>query len=312
MNDLVFYFNGEFVPESEARISTFDSAVSFGDMVFEMTRSFNGKPFRLEHHLKRLYASIRYMEIDPKMEMEEMLEVTLETVERNTPNMNGVDFGITHNVSRGPSPRFAFAFPKGIRPTISISCYPLAETVGEMAKFYKVGLHAVVPRQMSIPARFLDPKVKNRSRAFYQLANNQVHKVDPEAWALLSDDDGFITEGTGSNFLLVRDGVLLSPEPRNMLRGVSRDMAIDLAKKLGIEFKECNLEPYDVANADEAFFTTTPYCLIPATRFNGYPIGDGKVGPITEKLTEAWSSEVGVDILAQAQEYSKLGQALEV
>ena len=115
------------------------------------------------------------------------------------------------------------------------------------------GVHAVVPTQRSVPSRLIDPKIKNRSRIYYQIANLQAQKVDAEAWALLTDEDGFLTEGTGSNFFVVKDGGLLTAEPRNILRGVTRQAVLELAESLGLSCRECNLEPYDVMTADEAF-----------------------------------------------------------
>ena len=100
-------------------------------------------------------------------------------------------------------------------------------------------------------SRLIDPKIKNRSRIYYQIANQQAHKVDPMASALLTDDDGFITEGTGNNFFIAKDGELFTPEPRNILRGVTRQTVMELAADLGIRCRERNLEPYDVAGAGE-------------------------------------------------------------
>ena len=128
-------------------------------------------------------------------------------------------------------------------------------------------------------------------------------KFEKNASALLTDENGFITEGTGNNFFLIKDGELFTPEGRNILRGVTRGAVIELADELGIPCHETNLEPYDLANADEAFITSTTIAIMPATKFNGMEIGDGKVGPMVKSLTDAFSEMVGVDIVAQAKEY---------
>ena len=125
------------------------------------------------------------------------------------------------------------------------------------------------------------------------------------ASALLTDDDGFITEGTGNNFFIAKDGELFTPEPRNILRGVTRQTVMELAADLGIRCRERNLEPYDVAGADEAFNTSTTIAVMPVTRFNGLPIGDGKVGPMVRSLIDAFSELVAVDIVAQAKQYKE-------
>ncbi len=299
------YFNGQFVSEAEARVSIFDSALMYGDMVFEMTRSYNGEPFRLRHHLERLYAGLTILEIDCGLTLDEMEAATLQTVEMNRPCFyEGLDFQIMHNVSRGPLALYSSVFPEGLRPTVTINCWPLTWHLSGIADMYEAGVHAVITPQRSVPSRLIDPKIKNRSRVYYQVANQQAQKVDPKAWALLTDDDGFITEGTGSNFFIVMRGELFTSEPRNILRGVTRQAAIELAAELGVPCHERNLEPYDVAMAEEAFFTTTSYAVMPATRFNGQPIGGGKVGPVTRRLLDGWCQMVGVDMVAQSKEYT--------
>ena len=224
------YLNGEFVSEADAKVSIFDSALMFGDMVFEMTRTFNGEPFRLREHLERLYIGLRILEIDCGLTIDEMEEATHQTIEVNRACFSeGEDFQIMHDVSRGPLGFYQSIFPEGGRPTISINCWPLMWHLASVADAYDTGVHAVIPPQRSVPARLIDPKIKNRSRVYYQVANQQVKKVDPEAWALLTDEDGFITEGTGANFFIVKAGELFTPEGRNILRGVSRQALIEIA-----------------------------------------------------------------------------------
>lgn len=300
------YLNGRFVPESEARISIFDSALMVGDMVFEFTRTFNGEPFHLRDHLERLYTGLKILEIDCGLTLEEMEAATLKTVEINRPCFStGTDFQIMHNVSRGPVGYYPILFPEEARPTIAIATWVMSIQVGALAEAYETGVHAVTPRQQAIPARFIDPKIKTRSRVYYQIADLQVKKIDPKAWALLLDE-GFITEGTRSNFFIIKDGQLLTSEPRNILRGVTRQQVLALARELGLPCRECNIEPYDVITADEAFYTGTSFSILPATRFNGHPIGSGRPGPITERLIGAWNELVGVDIKAQARMYAEL------
>ncbi|MBV7330576.1 aminotransferase class IV [Chloroflexi bacterium TSY] len=301
------YFNGEFVAESDARVSIFDSALMFGDMIFETTRTFNGQPFRLRDHIDRLYVGLRTLEIDCGLTADEMEAATLQTIERNRPCFpDGLDFQIVHNVSRGPLGLYHLVFPQGLQATIVINCWPLTWHLAAMADDYGNGVHAVIPAQRSVPSRLIDPKVKNRSRIYYQSANLQAQKVDPNAWALLIDEDGFLTEGTGSNFFLVKDEQLLTPEPRNILRGVTRQATLELANRLDLPCRECNLEPYDVMTADEAFFTSTPFSIMPATRFNGHAIGAGRPGPVTQRLMDAWNQMVEVDMVAQAQAYAAM------
>jgi branched-chain amino acid aminotransferase len=300
------YFSGEFVPESEARVSIFDTALMSGDMVFEMTRTYNQEPFRLRHHLERLYAGIKALEIDCGLSIDEMEEATHQTLEVNRLAFpHGLEIQIMHNVSSGPLALYKTVFPEGLKPTVTINCWPLTWHLARVADQYETGVHAVIPPQRSVPARLIDPKIKNRSRIYYQVANIQASKVDKDAMALLTDEDGFLTEGTGANVFLVKGGELFTPEPRNILRGVTRGAVIDLASDLEIPVHEKNLEPYDMVTANEAFFSGTSMFLLPITWFNGLPVGDGNVGPMAKSLIAAFSDTVGVDIVAQAKQYEE-------
>lgn len=303
------YFNGEFVDESEARISVYDSALMFGDMIFEMTRSFNKKQFRLREHLDRLYASARYIQLDleGRMSKEEMEAAVYQTIEVNEPFFAPDDeHRIMIDVTRGLLGLYdgEVGVPGGMN--IVIADFPLRWTVCSMGPLFDKGINAVIPSQRAIPASLLDPKVKNRSRLHYLMANIQVSGyAGDNNWALLLDTDNHIAEGTGDNFFIVKNGELLSPEPRNILRGISRDYVFELCAQLGLTHRELNLDVYDVVNADEAFMTGTPFCLLPVTSLMGQTIGDGKMGPVSRRLLDAWSQNVGVDIIAQIQGWSK-------
>ena len=298
----VAYLNGDFVPETEAKITLFDSQNHVGDMVHENTRTYGHRLFKLREHMERLYNSMAAVEIDCGLTLEQMEEVTLDLLKRNEHTLAPEeDCFFIHDVSRGPHEYYAEAFPEGLGPTIGIYLWPLTSILANRVKEYDSGVNAVIPRQRHVPARFIDPKVKSRSRLHYQMAELEMKRWGPDAWAILLDEDGFLTEGTGSNFFLVKDGTVLSPEPRNILRGVTRQTVIEMAEKTGIAFVEKNLEPYDAMTADEAFFTTTSIFMMPATRFNDRPIGDGEVGPIYRRLANAFIESIGVDFIEQAR-----------
>lgn len=305
----VVYFNGDFVPEIDARISIFDSALMVGDMVFEMTRTFNQQPFRLRHHLERLYASLEYARIDCGLTIDEMESATHETIERNLPSLENFDIQIMHDVSRGALELYETIVREGTRPIVTINVLPLVRHIGRSAGAYRSGVHFVITPQLSVPARYIDPKAKNRSRIFYKIAELQAAQIEQGAYALLRDERGFITEGTGNNVFMVRDGQILTPKPHDILRGVSREFCMELASKLGYNVCEEDIEPYDFREADEAWYTSTTVCMVPITRFDLRPIGDGAPGPVYEKLLAAWSEEVGVDIAGQALEYGKIAGA---
>ena len=307
MAQRLVYMNGEFLNEKDAKISIYDSALMFGDMLFEMTRSFNQIQFKLREHLERLYTGIKILQIPLKISIEEMEKICLQTVEKNIPFFDKNDeHRLLINVSRGPLGIYAPIFDNKIEPTIVVADFPLKWTVAGLAKFYDIGLNLVVTSQRAIPAHLMDPKIKNRSRIWYQMANIEVSKVEGENnWALLLDTDGFVTEGTGDNFFLVKNNKVYTPEGRNILRGISREYIFQLCKQLNIECIEKNLEIYDVYNADEAFVTATPFCIMPVTSLNQNKIGDKIIGKITNELINTWSSNVGLDIVGQIREFSK-------
>ncbi len=305
MSDRVVYFNGDFIPEIEARISIFDSALMYGDMVFEMTRTFKQKPYCLRQHLERLYASLDYVQIDCGLTIDEMATSTQQTLERNLPAVEDYDVQIMHNVTRGGLGLYDTLIKEGTAPIITINVLPLVRHIGSGASKYDEGAHFVITPQQSVPSRYIDPKAKNRSRIYYKLAELQAGQMEAGANALLTDEHGFITEGTGNNFFMVRDGEIFTPRPRDILRGVSRQACMELAGALDIPVHETDIEPYDVRAAHEAWYTSTTICMQPITRFNFQPVGDGKPGPMYHKLLAAWSQEVGVDIARQAREYAQ-------
>jgi branched-chain amino acid aminotransferase len=307
MNELMVYMNGHFVPESEAKISIYDSALMFGDMVFEMTRSFNNKQFKLREHLERLYAGIKILQIPLKMSIDEMEEIVYSTIAINQQFFEEEDeHRVMIDITRG-----ALSIYHGVKdiqkePNVIISDFPLRRTVSSMGPLFDSGINAVIPSQRAIPASLLDPKIKNRSRIHYLTANIEVSNyLGDNNWALLLDPDGFVAEGTGDNFFIVKDNTIITPEGRNVLRGISRDYIFELAIQLGVNCIEKNIDTYDVYTADEAFMTGTPFCLLPVTSLNFSKISDAIIGNITKLLIETWGVNVGVDIVKQIKGYSK-------
>lgn len=301
----VVYLNGEWVPETEARISIYDSALMFGDMVFEMTRSFNKRQFKLGEHLKRLYASMHFVSIPEPMPIDALEALCHEAVRRNEAVfLDSDEHRLLINVSRGPLSIYRDVFADGAGPTVVVADFPLKWTVSGMGRLFEGGINAVVTSQRAIPASLLDPKVKSRSRLHYMMANIEAANWrGDDNWALLLDPDGFVAEGTGDNFFIVIDGELVTPEPRNILRGISRDYIFELALQLGISCVERNIDVYDVMGADEAFMTGTPFCMLPVSRINGKPIGTGQRGPVFNQLLDRWSENVGVDIESQLKAF---------
>ena len=299
MTNRQVYLSGTMVAEEDACISIFDSAVTLGDTVTESTRTFAHQPFKLERHIERLYKSLKVTRIDPGMDEDAMKRTTLEVLQANLPTFSDdEDCWIVHNISRGLS--MLGPDPTVQRGGATVMIFTRPMDLRGWAKFYQEGCHAVTAMSRMVPSQALDARVKNRSRMAYTLAEMEVKLVDPDAQGVILDIYGNVAENKGGNIFIVAEGRLHTPFADNCLAGISRETVFELARDLGIELCEGHLQPYDLYTADELFFTSTPYCIMPATRFNGLVVGDGQVGSITRRLLSAWSELVGVDIIQQA------------
>ena len=297
----VVYLGGKLVPASKAHISIYNMGIVLGATVTDMLRTFRKKPYRLEDHVRRFYESCKYAHLDPALSAEETASVTRELIDHNGALLPSEgELGVIYFITPGENLSYAGSAGTGqkMEPTYCIHSFPLPFFLFQ--NVMTEGAHLVVPSTRHVPPQCVDPKIKNRSRLHWWLADYETHLVDREAMTWLLDLDGNLTESGGANVLIVKNGTVLSPTPRNILLGVSRKVVIELCTKLGIPFVERDLQLHDALTADEIFLTTTPYCMAPVTRVNGLPIGDGKVGkPIFERILAAWSAEVGVDIRRQ-------------
>ena len=294
------YVNGEMVPEEEARISIFDSAVLIGDSVIETARTFHHKLFRWPEHRDRLLRSIKAARMTLGMTTEELDRVTRKFLEDNLPTLeDGDEGGVGHLVSRG---RMGLVLPP-TESTFVMYFYPLSTGLKAKASYYDKGLHVVTPPTRHMHPLTIDPKIKYRSRLHFSLADAEARLVDPDALPLMLDHQGNLAEGTGWNFFVVNRGEVYTPSERNILQGVSRLTTIELARGLGMTVRETDIQPYHATTADEAFMTSTSLCMMPVTRFNGQPIGDGRPGPCTLRLIERWKEYVDFDFVAHAKRW---------
>lgn len=297
-NQRVAYYNGAYVPESEVRVPFRDRSFLYGDAGFDLTRTFNGRPFKVREHIDRLYRTLAYLGIDPGLSPKEMTEITGEVLERNRHLIpEGEDFWLGQRISRG----LAAVGDEGWEqdgPTVIVECRPLP--LRARAAYFVEGIPVIVPSQRRIPPDSLSPRAKSHNYLNMILANLEVEAQNPRAWALLMDHNGNLAEGMGSNLFIVRDGVLATPHERFVLPGISRQTVIELAGELGIACVERDIDLFDAITAEECFLTSTSLCLCPVSSVNGRRVGDGSVpGPVTARLTEAYSELVGCDIVGQ-------------
>ncbi len=301
-DDYTAYFNGEWIPYKDVRISPDDRGFMVADVVFDIGRTFNGVPFVLDRHIDRLYRSLKFLRIDCGLTPVEMTTLCVEGVRRNEEHLDSVgDFAIHPFVTRGmQARRVGEAGPA----TVCIGIKPVA--FASFAHFYTQGAHGVIARTRSYSSQFIDPKVKHHSRLNFVQAELEVADVDPDAQPILLDDAGNLTEGIGYNVFLVKDGVLKTPTDRSILQGVSRGVLIELAVRLDIPFSEEDLQPYDLYTADEFFFSRTSPRIVPVSRVDNRMVGEECPGPVTRQLLSAHSEMVGVDIVDQAMHYANL------
>ena len=285
----IVYLNGEMVPESRAVISVRDRGFVYGDAVFDTTRTFGGRIFKLSEHLDRFFNSLRYLRMDPPLTKRQFADITMQVLEANLPLLEeGGDYWVTQRVTRGAP---------GGSPTVIVECVPLP--FAQRAAYYRDGMPVIVPSVRRTPPDAMSPRAKMHNYINLVLATQEVEAQNPDAWPILLDMNGNLCEGPGANIFLVKDGEVLTPREQYVLAGISRETAIDLAHELGIPLREADIDLYDAYTADEAFITSTSFCIVPVSSFNGSAIGGGVPGPITDRLTRAYSGLVGVDIAAQ-------------
>jgi len=297
-NERVAWFNGKIVRESEVVIPFRDQGFLRGDAVFDMTRSFNGKAFRLKEHIARLYRSLKYLDIDPGLPPAEMAAISEEVLERNRHLLGqGEDYWIAQRISRGVN-RVPGDNWDHYGPNVIVECVPLP--LRERAKHFRDGIDVITPSLRRTPPDSLSPRAKMHQYLNLVLADREVKAQNPSAWAVLLDANGNLSEGQGSNIFLVRDNSLLTPKEKYVLPGVSRQAVIDLARQIEIPCEEADIDLYDAYTADECFLTSTSLCICGVRSLNGRIFAAGKIpGPITQRLIEAYKKLVECDFVAQ-------------
>jgi len=293
----IAYFNGRYVPERLVLVPFRDRGFKYGDAVFDTTRTFGHRVFKLAEHVERLYRSLRYLRIDPGVTPDAMVAITEEVLRQNLPLLDpDDDYWVTQRVTRGLDPSARATWPQD-GATVIVECVPLP--LRERAALYRDGIRMVTPSVRRTPAASLSPRVKTHNYLNLIAGDLEVRAQDPGAWAILLDTAGNVTEGLGSNVFLVDRGTLLTPREQSVLSGISRETVIDLAREAGIAVVEKDLDLYDAYNAEEAFLTSTSLCVCPIASVNGARIGASVPGPMTRRLTEAYCRFVDFDFVAQ-------------
>jgi branched-chain amino acid aminotransferase len=272
------YIDGEFHDKENAKISVFDHGLLYGDGVFEGIRFYNGRVFRLDEHIDRLFDSARAIALNIGMEKSAVIEATLETIRQNNLQDGYIRLVVTRGVGDlGLNP---YLCPKAsiIIIASAITLYP--------AEKYENGLEVVTCATRRIPHGALSPMVKSLN-----YLNNVLAKIEAinagAGEGLMLNEQGFVAECTGDNIFIVKNGVISTPPiASGALAGVTRAVVFELAREFGIPIVEPMMTRYDIFTADECFLTGTAAEVIPAVKLDTRPIGDGRPGPITRRLIE--------------------------
>ena len=273
---LWIYVGGKYVSKDEAKISVFDHGFLYGDGVFEGIRAYEGKVFRLEEHLKRLYNSAKAISLEIPFSREDLKEKVLETLRKNKLK----DAYIRLVVSRGEGdlgldPRKC-PHPQLIIITHHIVMYP--------EELYEKGIEVIVSSvRKNIPSA-LDPRIKSLNYLNNILAKIEAN-IQGASEAIILNKDGYVAECTGDNIFIVKEGVIITPPIWiGVLEGITRSAILKLAIKEGIPIKEEPFTTSSLYNSEECFLTGTAAEVAPVTKINKKIVGEGKMGKITRKL----------------------------
>lgn len=274
------WLNGEIMPLESAVTSVADHAHLYGDGLFEGIRIYHGKVFKLDEHLKRLYHGIAYMGYEMSIKRDELRAIVLDVCKQSELKEGYIRLNVTRGTGLGLDPKKMESRQPNVMVMVSsLALYP--------AELYEVGLTVVTSSIRVIPPDSLDPRVKCIGRYASNIMAKALANRQGAGDCLMLNHQGYVAEGTGNNFFLVKDNVISTPHPScGILQGITRDTVIELARGAGYEVREENLTLYDVNAADEAFFTGTATEVIPAVSLDGQRIGCGTPGEVTLKLMQ--------------------------
>jgi len=279
-NEWIAYVNGDYVRQSEAKISIFDHVVLYGDGVFDTCCSRNGYIFKLEQHLNRLYQSAKAFLIEVPLNKEALKDVIIKVVETNGAKDQYIKCLVTRGVGARP-----LLSPAGCKPSVIVFSRPTLSSIDPEREGQEI--RAKITSTRRTPPQCLDPKVKNLNYANQVMAKIEAMYAGVDE-AVLLDVDGYLNEATAYSIFMVKDGKLFTPSAENLLNSITRETVFEIAEQESIEVKEGRFVPYDLYTADEVFFAATAGGIVPIAEIDGRRIGDGKPGPITTQIAKIY------------------------
>jgi branched-chain amino acid aminotransferase len=278
-SDLIVWMGSDLVPVAEACVSVFDHGLQYGDGVFEGIRIYNGKIFKEAEHVGRIFESAKAIRLEIPMTRDAMREAMHRTMEANGIDGDGY---IRLVVTRGVG-SLGISVMHTACPTVFIIADKIALYPPEV---YERGLHCIVSSITRNHPNSTSPRVKSLNYLNNVMAKLEARDAGADE-AIMLTFQGHVSECTGDNIFLVRDGAMLTPPTcEGILEGITRALTIELARQRGITVHEKTLIRHDLYVADECFATGTAAEIVPITEVDRRPVGTGKPGPITKQLTQ--------------------------
>ena len=280
---LLVYVNGQFVPADRAGISVFDRGFLYGDGVFEGLRVYDGRIFKLDAHLDRLFRSARAIRIALTTGRDELRSAIRQLIRRSHLREAHVRLQVTRGnvIGLGLDPR------NTTEPNIVISARPIGKSMFDATK----GITLATVSIRKTPAASLDPRIKSLNYLVNVLARAQAQASGADE-AMILDLDGFVTEGSADNLFLVNAGALYTPRAEDALEGITRATVIEMAKRERIPVNERQLTVYDFYTADEVFVTGSGAGIVPVLEIDGRPVSGRSAGPVTQRILFLYDEEV--------------------
>lgn len=272
----IVYVNGQWLAEVDARISVFDRGFLFADAIYEVTAVIGGKLIDYAGHVARLKRSLDALGIGAPVD-----EQTLLTLHREIIARNSLTDGLIYlQISRGAEDR-DFLFSENLSPTLVL--FTQARNVLDNPK-WKKGIKVITVPE----GRWVDRQIKTVQLLYSSLAKMQA--VKDGADDALFVEDGMITEASSSNaHIVTKQGVLVTRDLSNaLLHGITRGSVLDLARQADIPVEERAFSPQEAMAAAEMFLTSATNFVMPVTAINGQAVGDGKPGPVAQRLLQIY------------------------
>ncbi|HPB67658.1 MAG TPA: branched-chain-amino-acid transaminase [Candidatus Omnitrophota bacterium] len=271
------YLNGNYVSKEDAKISVFDHGFLYGDGAFEGIRSYRRLVFRLKAHVDRLYETMHTLMIDIPLTKDQMIQAVVDTLNQNNLDDAYIRVIVTRGVGDlGLDPKKCHRTPGVVIITDKITLYP--------DELYRNGMAIITVSTVRNHPEALNPQLKSLN-----YLNNILAKIEASNAgfneAIMMDTQGYVAECTGDNIFIMKNGVLVTPLT-GRLRGITRDVVLELAEKDGVKTFEGFLTRHEIYNADECFLTGTAAEIIPVVKVDGRLIADGKPGCFTQKFIQ--------------------------